>query len=101
VIKVLNDGPMLQQNYVRVQITKLPQLILRFADAELGEYCAKKGIPKATLTEAMATKLMGKLSQARIGSGTPYSNVTELCWTFPVTGTPLEHEVEWATQYFN
>jgi hypothetical protein len=100
VVRVLNDSPVLQHDYIRVQIAKLPQLILRFADAELADYCYKKGIPKATLTEAMKTKLSGKLGAARIASGTNYANLTEMCWTFGVTGTPLEHEVEWATQYF-
>lgn len=101
VVKVLNDSPVLQHDYIRVQIAKLPQLLLRFADAELADYCYKKGIPKATLTEAMKTKLSGKLGPARIASGTSYANLTEMCWTFGVTGTPLEQEVEWATQYFS
>lgn len=101
VVKVLNDSPALQHDYIRVQIAKLPQLILRFADAELADYCYKKGIPKAALTEAMKTKLSGRLGPARIASGTNYANLTELCWTFAVTGTPLEHEVEWTSQYFS
>lgn len=101
VVRVLNDSPVLQHDYIRVQIAKLPQLILRFADAELADYCYKKGIPKATLTEAMKTKLSGKLGPARIASGTQYANLTEMCWTFAVTATPLEPECEWVQQYFS
>jgi hypothetical protein len=98
-IKILNEEPGVRKEDIVVHIGIRPHLTIRVSDAALGKWCKLRGIQKPNLTEALKLKLGARIGGARLASGTAYAVATEQCWTFPVIGTPLEHEVEYVQHY--